>query len=553
MMDRMKKSALFMATALLATACQEQPEPGDAPDAGLEVAAADQVKGGVDGKADASVVATFVDLEFDAHLLTRSSFNANAQIENQLLYTIGQLNGENSVGRLDKLELSNVEISREGELVRIDYSAKLLVAWGDKDDVPTNYTLELPRDVSSDALDAFAEEYGSSCVDFGAHDVDAGSMWYYYRPNRSRCNIDDADILKVDATINVSEVNTTGKYPEYHKVWEDNALKVVAVFGKYKDGATSSSDAGIAAYNKFVSAMKRKYANDDLVTTPENIPSAPGVEVPDVTFEATLEDGRTVEIVALMVDNVRTAGAEFNERYESLSGDADLIAYNGHAGLGANIRALANKGSWQTGQYAIVYMNGCDTYAYVDSALFNEHAIINDDDETGTKYMDIITNAMPSFFRDMSATTTTLITSLTDIEEPRTYEQIFAKIPSSQVVLVSGEQDNEFVPGFGEDDDEPETDTWGGIEEAGEVTRDEEVRFTTPKLAPGTYTFEMAGTADADLYVKIGQAPTAESFDCRPFKAGSFERCTVELNSPSPIHVMVRGWATASNFELIGR
>ena len=33
------------------------------------------------------------------------------------------------------------------------------------------------------------------CVDFSAHDVDAGSMWYYYRPRRSGCTIDEADEL----------------------------------------------------------------------------------------------------------------------------------------------------------------------------------------------------------------------------------------------------------------------------------------------------------------------------------------------------------------------
>ena len=38
------------------------------------------------------------------------------------------------------------------------------------------------------------------------------------------------------------------------------------------------------------------------------------------------------------------------------------------------------------------------------------------------------------------------------------------------------------------------------------------------------------GSGDADLYVKFGSAPTASSYDCRPYKSGNAETCT--LNAP---------------------
>ena len=52
--------------------------------------------------------ATLLDFEFDAELSTDSSWNDKQTIEDQLLYTIGHLNADNSVGRLDKLTLSNI-------------------------------------------------------------------------------------------------------------------------------------------------------------------------------------------------------------------------------------------------------------------------------------------------------------------------------------------------------------------------------------------------------------------------------------------------------------
>jgi hypothetical protein len=107
---------------------------------------------------------------------------------------------------------------------------------------------------------------------------------------------------------------------------------MVAIFGKYEDGATTDDDAGIAGYNSFVRAVRSELGAYGLVTTPAEVPLSPGVAVPDVTFEATLAGGKKVKVTALLVDNVRTAGATFDARYEALSTTADLISYSGHAG-----------------------------------------------------------------------------------------------------------------------------------------------------------------------------------------------------------------------------
>ncbi len=503
-------------------------------------------------KGDSSVEAAFLDFTFEGELLTSSTWNVRSQIEDQLLYTVGQLNGDRSIGRLDRLTVSNIQTSSAGNgKTLVTYDAVLPVAWGKRSSIPATYEFVLPADVSFQGQEAFTAAYKDDCVDWSAHDVDAGSMWYYYRPAASRCDVADEDVVRTSANVTASNITTTGKYPEYHKVFEDGALKIVAVFGKYEDGATSTSDAGISAYNRFVLGMKSKLAGLDSTMTPSDLPSSPGVDHPDVSWTARLGDGRTLEVTALLVDNVRTAGPAFDRRYEALSADADLISYAGHAGLGANIRALARKGDWQTGQYTIFFMNGCDTYAYVDSALNDAHAAVNPDDPMGTKYVDIVTNAMPSYFRDMSQSTMAFVDGLMDWENPRTFEQIFARIPSVQVVLVSGEHDNVYVPGYGEGGG---TDTdWDGFAHAGNVTRGQERAFETPVLPAGTYEFEISGTSDADLYVKIGQAPTTTNYDCRPYLSGSSERCQVELGSPAAIFVKVRGWASSSDFDLVGR
>jgi hypothetical protein len=482
--------------------------------------------------------------------LTDFSFNDVSTVQDQLLYTVGQLNHHNSVGRVDKAQITNIQKRSVGGKTEITYTAKLPVAWGKRNAIPATIEIKLPLDISSAGQTAFADKYKEDCVDFGAHDVDAGSMFYYYRPLRSGCSIDAADVHTVQAVTSPSPTQTSGKFPEYDMVWEDDTLEVLAIFGKFEDGATTASDAGVAAYNEFIGAMKRELGARNLTTIPASVPSAPGVAVPDIEFNATLPDGKRIHVVALMTDNVQTGLSQtaFRTRYETLSSKADFIVYNGHAGLGSNVRALARAGKWVRGQYVIVYMNGCDTFAYIDDALFTAHKSINPDDTTGFKYIDIVNNAMPAFFHSMSGASMSMFRGLVDHQNPKTYEQIFRGIDSSQVVLVSGEQDNVFTPGGGGTPMQ-----WGGLVDKGTLKRNESKAFSTPTLAAGSYEFAITGTGDADLYVRVGSAPTTNTFDCRPFKTGSRESCTVNLAQPSTIHVMVRGFSTSSTFDIVGK
>jgi hypothetical protein len=258
-MKRISSLALLCAAPLVAgplAACTSEDDPYEG-----------EIVKDEDGKADTSAAAVFMDMEFDGQLLTDSSWNAEQTVKDQLLYTIGQLNGKNSVGRLDKVQLTNVVKTTEAGKHQDHLPREDAGLVGQQDQPAVEREADVPADMSYAKLDAFATSYGHSCVDFGAHDVDSGSMWYYFRPERSGCTFTAADVFKVTASLTVSPINTTGKFPEYNKVWEDGALKMVAIFGKYEDGATTSSDAGIAAWNQFIGAMKTELGAHTLTTS----------------------------------------------------------------------------------------------------------------------------------------------------------------------------------------------------------------------------------------------------------------------------------------------
>ena len=68
-------------------------------------------------------------------------------------------------------------------------------------------------------------------------------------------------------------------------------------------------------------------------------------------------------------------------------------------------------------------------------------------------------------------------------------------------------------------------------------------------------TFTMSGgTGDADMYVKFDSQPTTTSYDCRPYKAGNAETCSLTAKTTSGrYHVMLRGYSSYSGTSLKGQ
>jgi hypothetical protein len=481
-----------------------------------------------------SAHAKLVDFTFAGEVVAPSSMNAKAAVRAQLLYTVGHINAEPGVSQLPKVVLESVSgTSIGGGLSRITYRAKLPVAWG-KSRIPATYAFTLPRRVGSAAEEAFVSTYRARCADDpGASN--ASNYWYHYRPNRGGCSLAPTDVVRIDATTALSTANTTGKYPEYARIWEDGALRIVAIFGKNEADATDSSDVGIRAYQEFVARMR------DVLRGAVVTPSAPpGPDVREVTFELARDAATRVDLSVLLVDKLATEGAAFDRRYAELSTGADVILYNGHAGLGGNVRALMDKGRFFPGKYQIFFFNGCDTFAYIDETLARRRAELNPDDPNGTRHMDVVSNAMPAYFDRMADGATALVRGLLATNAPRPYEAIFRDLPREQIVVVTGEEDNAFTPSV------PVLPAWGFSRE-GAVRKAETQRFETDVLSPGRYVFTLlpgvsiAG-GDADLRVRVGAAPTITSeFKCPSFVANSNERCVVDVTSAGRVHVAVTG------------
>jgi pseudolysin/vibriolysin len=60
------------------------------------------------------------------------------------------------------------------------------------------------------------------------------------------------------------------------------------------------------------------------------------------------------------------------------------------------------------------------------------------------------------------------------------------------------------------------------------------------------------GTGDADMYVRVGAAPTTTTYSCRPYLSGNAETCTFNAPAAGTYYVNVRAYAGFSGVSLKG-
>lgn len=386
----------------------------------------------------------------DGVLITPSN-NPNriiSSVKDQLYYTMGSLNAFSAVADLNRSVVSvNEVLPLSGGLFEAHYAARLFVSWPRNATVPASFSLVMPAQMEH--VQEFMTDNVDCREDF-SHEAEVGNFWYFYRPEAFGCPLREGgvageDPLKVrrfGMTMSVSADNTSGKFPEYDKVWQDGQLIATTMFGKYEEGATSLSDPGIAEYNEMYRRLRQTYGTpvSQSVVVPDD--ANPGPQIDDV--EMTFNTARgPLKVSIMLIEGVRSMTSAQISHYNERTRDADYVSYSGHSGLGANIRALARMGSFQRNQYQLFFVNGCDTFAYVDNSLRDAHAAVNPG-EGINKYFDIITNSMPSYADQSADSNVSVISAL--INQQLTYRDILGQIDPAQMPVVTGEEDNAWTP-----------------------------------------------------------------------------------------------------------
>lgn len=89
------------------------------------------------------------------------------------------------------------------------------------------------------------------------------------------------------------------------------------------------------------------------------------------------------------------------------------------------------------------------------------------------------------------------------------------------------------------------------ISESGEQSSSKFFYIDVPKDADLLTIETSDGTGDVDLYVKNGSIPEKFSFDCRPYRNGTSEKCTFTSPESGRWHIMLYGWRDYANVNLV--
>ena len=218
--------------------------------------------------------------------------------------------------------------------------------------------------------------------------------------------------------------------------------------GTNEHGATNNSDLGISEFNSLYSRLWSNYGKPKTINVPLDKNDTPGMKNPDVEMTFELANKKTLNINLLLIDKsqLQMPTPTFKARLQDRIQKSDLVSYNGHSGLGSNIRALVHLGRYEKGRYQVFYFNGCDTFSYVDSSLAEEHLAVNPGFGT-YKFVDFISNSMPSPFGGFASSSIALVNSIVGMKH--TYKQILNQFSSYQRAVIMGEEDNLWPKPFG--------------------------------------------------------------------------------------------------------
>ena len=83
------------------------------------------------------------------------------------------------------------------------------------------------------------------------------------------------------------------------------------------------------------------------------------------------------EVHSLLTASLKSIGSGFDARFAALTENADVVTYGGHSGLSKNIKAIAAKEKVLAQHYQVYFLDGCSTFAYLDTTLTDARIAIN--------------------------------------------------------------------------------------------------------------------------------------------------------------------------------
>lgn len=392
-------------------------------------------------------------LDFDGRIELDSSLDVNSTIDEQLQHLIGHFHSESFKrgfgytgvlgDQYDYKIVSQKNIESGRVQINYHFSGKVNFeskSFGRKSKI--SVPIRLPF-----ALDKVYQlgivRGKNKCTD--SHYNSEGDFFYFWDPDQRGCPLknDKVNVVRVNATLKKLP-NTKRTYPEYHKLYQKKNLDI-SVFVGYIDKPTAFDD-GTIMFNELSEYLEEEGFSISVSKEAFSVNRRKGqshYRVFEKKKRNYLGFEQNIRVKLLLADtDISAKDRTFQTYYlDSLLND-DIIAYDGHSGLGANIGADYLEDFKLSGSYQILFLNGCSSYPYFNSSYFERK-------RGGTKNLEIITSGQSTLtstsFSNMIAFLDTFLKGKTN-----SYQTILDKIELSNgdietyLMGVNGDEDNTF-------------------------------------------------------------------------------------------------------------
>jgi hypothetical protein len=285
-------------------------------------------------------------------------------------------------------------------------------------------------------------------------------FFYFWDPNKKGCPLknDFKNVPKIKASLTTHK-NTRWSYPEYDKLYGDNGngqdLEIYVFFG-YIDELKNpfkakTKDDSFLAYQKVKSALIRRGL--ELIENESHFRLYPHEEgfFKGANFFSYFRKkvsfrGKTLHLkikLFLTDTGIDSEDDTFHYYYKKALNEADIIEYEGHSGLGANlsldqleIDRIDNK------KYQLLFFNACSTYKYFNQEYLNAKG--------GPENLDIILSGLPTYSDSAANNSLAFLDNFLDASL-LTFQTIISRIENSSeggpyLYSVVGDKDNSWRP-----------------------------------------------------------------------------------------------------------
>jgi len=301
---------------------------------------------------------------------------------------------------------------------------------------------------------AFDTKYKTNCSQ-GIEKYAASNLPYYFTPDAASCSFEEADISRIEINVRPSTDNVTfGRSPDYQRIWQDNQLSFVVIFGRSDlHSRNDDKDLGALAHKKFLEEdlehifeqkpeILSSQAHSNLRDYGANEKKPAVIYRRRLRFE--LGQRRVIGTVYLAGDP-QDVHQVYEQEYATESKNADVVIYHGHESFGGNVNYMAWMTTQDPDQYQIYFLNTCMSYPLINI----ENLPAFRPSLSGSQYSDwrsnprrkdvdlILTSQTTPFSSDgVTAVVRSLVTGTEN------YNQILGKLPAKSHPLVLFEDDN---------------------------------------------------------------------------------------------------------------